>query len=61
MELRKMVRLNCVKGQKLIVQIVDVADDIQHDAELVDELDLALSFAQTAVDLNYVRPTLSQS
>jgi DNA mismatch repair ATPase MutS len=40
---------------------VDVSDDIQHNAALVDELDLSLSFAQTAVDLNYVRPTLTDS
>jgi DNA mismatch repair ATPase MutS len=29
---------------------VDHADAIQHNAELVDELDLTMSFAQVAVD-----------
>ena len=43
------------------VQIVDISGDIQHNAGLVDELDLALSFAQTAVDSNYVRPRLNAS
>jgi DNA mismatch repair ATPase MutS len=42
-------------------QVVDVSEDVQHNAHLVDELDLALSFAQTAVDLNYVRPKLNNS
>jgi len=43
------------------LQIVDVGDAIQCNAALVDALDLSLSFAQTAVDLNYVRPTLTNS
>lgn len=43
------------------VQIVDISSDIQRNAGLVDELDLALSFAQTAVDSNYVRPKLTSS
>lgn len=42
-------------------QIVDISSDVQHNAGLVDELDLALSFAQTAVDSNYVRPKLNSS
>jgi len=41
--------------------IVQYGDDIQHNADLVDELDLSLSFAQTAEDLNYVRPILTNS
>ncbi|KAL7420828.1 hypothetical protein Q5752_004781 [Cryptotrichosporon argae] len=39
--------------------IVERAADVQHNAELVDELDLAMSFAHTAVELNYVRPVLT--
>jgi DNA mismatch repair ATPase MutS len=42
-------------------QIVSRSIDIQHNAELMDELDLSLSFAQTAADLGYVRPVLNDS
>lgn len=39
--------------------VVERASTIQHNAELVDEIDLTAGFAQAAVDLNYVRPTLN--
>lgn len=41
--------------------VVERASTIQHNAELVDEIDLTAGFAQAAVDLNYVRPTLNDS
>ena len=36
--------------------VVDYAGAIQHNAELVDELDLSMSFAQVAHELGYARP-----
>ncbi|TXT04394.1 hypothetical protein VHUM_04161 [Vanrija humicola] len=38
--------------------VVEQASAIQHNAELVDEIDLSAGFAQAAVDLNYKRPVL---
>ena len=35
------------------------SDAIQHNAGLVDELDLTIGFAQTAFELGYVRPIMS--
>lgn len=40
--------------------VVERASTIQHNAELVDEIDLTAGFAQAALDLNYVRPTLNE-
>ena len=42
------------------MMIVEQAKAIQHNAELIDEIDLTTGFAQAAVDLNYVRPTLHE-
>jgi DNA mismatch repair ATPase MutS len=41
--------------------VVERAPTIQANAERADELDLAAGFAQAALDLNYVRPTLDTS
>ncbi|WVO18464.1 hypothetical protein L204_106181 [Cryptococcus depauperatus] len=41
--------------------IVDAADAIQHNASLIDELDLCMNFAQNAVDMSWVRPILNDS
>ncbi|KAL1404999.1 hypothetical protein Q8F55_008617 [Vanrija albida] len=40
--------------------VVEQASAIQHNAELVDEIDLTAGFAQAAVDLNYKRPVLHE-
>lgn len=40
--------------------VVAQASAIQHNAELVDEIDLSAGFAQAAVDLNYKRPVLHE-
>lgn len=42
-------------------QIVGRADEIQSDAEMLDELDLGLCFATVAVQRNYCRPVLNDS
>lgn len=42
-------------------QVVEQSDAIQHNSELVDELDLSLSFAQNAVEMNWVKPILDNS
>ncbi|KAK8845444.1 hypothetical protein IAR55_006157 [Kwoniella newhampshirensis] len=41
--------------------VVEHAQTIQWNAELVDELDLSMSFAQNAVEMNWVRPILDDS
>lgn len=62
LELRQMVSPHIrSRGLNTDLQIVDISSDVQRNAGLVDELDLALSFAQTAVDSNYVRPKLTSS
>jgi DNA mismatch repair ATPase MutS len=62
LELRQMVSLVWYPLASIAdEQVVDISSDIQQNAGLVDELDLALSFAQTAVDSNYVRPKLTSS
>ncbi|CAD6573230.1 MAG: DNA mismatch repair ATPase msh1, partial [Tremellales sp. Tagirdzhanova-0007] len=39
--------------------VLKESDAIQHNAGLVDEMDLCMGFAQTAVELDYVRPVLT--
>lgn len=46
---------------RLRAMVVERALTIQGNAERVDELDLTAGFAQAALDLNYVRPTLDTS
>ncbi|OCF39320.1 hypothetical protein I317_06902 [Kwoniella heveanensis CBS 569] len=41
--------------------IIDQAEAIRKNADLVDEIDLALSFAQNAVEMGWVRPELDES
>ncbi len=38
---------------------MEEGEAIQHNAGLVDELDLSMGFAQTAVELDYVRPVMT--
>lgn len=38
---------------------MEKGEAIQHNAGLVDELDLSMSFAQTAEELGYVRPIMT--
>ena len=42
-------------------QVVEQSEDIQRNAGLVDELDLCLSFAQTAEEHGHVRPILDDT
>lgn len=42
-------------------KIAERSEEIQRNASLVDELDLCLSFAQTAEEHGYVRPVLDDS
>ncbi|ORY34333.1 muts domain V-domain-containing protein [Naematelia encephala] len=42
-------------------KIAEWSELIQHNAELVDELDLAMGFAQVAIECDYVRPILNDS
>ncbi|WVR03472.1 hypothetical protein IAU60_000463 [Kwoniella sp. DSM 27419] len=41
--------------------VVERSEEIRKNAELVDEMDLALSFAQNAVEMGWVRPQLDDS
>ncbi|WWD22390.1 hypothetical protein CI109_106881 [Kwoniella shandongensis] len=41
--------------------VVEQSEAIQRNAELVDELDLSMSFAQNAVEMGWVRPVLNES
>jgi DNA mismatch repair ATPase MutS len=38
--------------------VIEHSGTVQHNAELVDELDVSAGFGQAAVELNYVRPVL---
>ncbi|WVQ76288.1 hypothetical protein IAR50_005953 [Cryptococcus sp. DSM 104548] len=40
--------------------VVEYADTIQRNASLVDELDLSMSFAESAVKMNWVKPVLNE-
>lgn len=53
LELAKSRALN-----RLRAMVVEHADMIQKNAELIDEIDLSSSFAQAAVDLRLTRPVL---
>jgi DNA mismatch repair ATPase MutS len=46
--------------RRLRAMVVEHADAIQANAELVDEIDLTASFAQAAVELNLTRPVLHE-
>ncbi|WVQ80362.1 hypothetical protein IAT38_002467 [Cryptococcus sp. DSM 104549] len=48
-------------ARELQNMVVEQADIIQRNAELLDELDLSMSFAQNAVQMNWVRPILNES
>nr|KIR47809.1 hypothetical protein I312_02957 [Cryptococcus bacillisporus CA1280] len=48
-------------ARELQTMVVEQSDAIQHNSELVDELDLSLSFAQNAVEMNWVKPILDNS
>ena len=41
-------------------QLVQAGDKIHQNASLVDELDLAMGFAQMASEMGYVRPILTE-
>lgn len=45
---------------RLRAMVVEHADMIQRNAELIDEIDLSSSFAQAAVDLRLTRPVLDE-
>lgn len=55
LELAKSRALN-----RLRAMVVEHADMIQRNAELIDEIDLSSSFAQAAVDLRLTRPVLDE-
>jgi DNA mismatch repair ATPase MutS len=55
LELAKSRALN-----RLRAMVVEHADMIQKNAELIDEIDLSSSFAQAAVDLRLTRPVLDE-
>ncbi|OXC71204.1 hypothetical protein AYX13_00070 [Cryptococcus neoformans] len=48
-------------ARELQNMVIEQSDIIQQNSELVDELDLSLSFAQNAVEMNWVRPILDNS
>jgi DNA mismatch repair ATPase MutS len=37
-----------------------MGEDIRHNANLVDELDLTMGFARTAGEMGYCRPTMTE-
>lgn len=45
---------------RLRAVVIEHSRVVQHNAELVDELDVSAGFAQAAVELNYVRPVLDE-
>ncbi|EIW73297.1 hypothetical protein TREMEDRAFT_70943 [Tremella mesenterica DSM 1558] len=57
----KLAKAQIKAADELRNMIINNAETIRHNASLIDELDLAMGFAQTAVDLDYVRPTLNTS
>jgi DNA mismatch repair ATPase MutS len=46
--------------RRLRAMVIEHADGIRANAELVDEIDLSAGFAQAAVELNLARPTLHE-